>query len=299
MQVLATAVRKAGRRLLRDFGEVEQLQVSVKGPSDFVSQADLRAEEVLRAELSRARPDFAFLLEESGEEGAADWRWRWVVDPLDGTTNFLHGIPHWAVSVGVERRNPAGRGGSELVAGVIYNPVADELFWAEQGKGAFLNERRLRVSARREMREAVFATGIPFAGAPRKAEFSHTLARLMPLVAGIRRFGSAALDLAWVAAGRYDGYWELNLKPWDIAAGLVIVREAGGFATDPEGGDPYASGNVVAGNPALQPRLREVVAEGIAAAARGGQGGRGDGAAERSGGEEAREALPGGGRPGG
>lgn len=272
MQVLTTAVRKAGRRLLRDFGEVEQLQVSVKGPSDFVSQADLRAEETLRAELSRARPDFAFLMEESGEGGEAEWRWRWVVDPLDGTTNFLHGIPHWAVSVGVERRVGA-RGGaaSEIVAGVVYSPVADEMFWAEQGKGAFLNERRLRVSARRDIREAVFATGIPFAGAPRKAEFSHTLARLMPQVAGIRRFGSAALDLAWVAAGRYDGYWELNLKPWDIAAGIVLVREAGGFVTDPEGGDPYANGNVVAGNPALQPRLREAVAEGIAAAA--GRGG--------------------------
>jgi myo-inositol-1(or 4)-monophosphatase len=269
MQVLTTAVRKAGRRLLRDFGEVEQLQVSVKGPSDFVSQADLRAEEMLRAELSRARPDFAFLMEESGEEGAAEWRWRWVVDPLDGTTNFLHGIPHWAVSVGVERRigGRSGTAASEIVAGVVYSPVADEMFWAEQGKGAFLNERRLRVSARRDIREAVFATGIPFAGAPRKAEFSHTLARLMPQVAGIRRFGSAALDLAWVAAGRYDGYWELNLRPWDVAAGIVLVREAGGFVTDPEGGDPYLSGNVVAGNPALQPRLREAVAEGIAAAA--------------------------------
>jgi len=284
MQVLTTAVRKTGRRLLRDFGEVEQLQVSLKGPSDFVSQADMRAEEMLRAELSRVRPDFAFLMEESGEEGDSDWRWRWVVDPLDGTTNFLHGIPHWAISVGVERRLARG-GPSEIVAGVIYNPVVDEMFWAEQGKGAFLNEHRLRVSARREIREAVFATGIPFAGAPRKAEFSHTLARLMPQVAGIRRFGSAALDLAWVAAGRYDGYWELNLKPWDIAAGLVMVREAGGFATDPDGGDPYASGNIVAGNPALQPRLREVVAEGIAAAAAV----RGGGAAARVAGGAAAE----------
>jgi myo-inositol-1(or 4)-monophosphatase len=263
MQVVVSAVRKAGRRLLRDFGEVEQLQVSIKGPSDFVSHADLRAEQTLKEELGRARPHFAFLMEESGASGDGDWEWRWVVDPLDGTTNFLHGIPHWAISVGIEKRGQDGR--SELVAGVVYNPVADELFWAEKGVGAFLNDRRLRVSARREMREAVFATGIPFAGVPRKAEFSAILHRLMPQVAGVRRFGSASLDLAWVAAGRYDGFWELGLKKWDIAAGLVLVREAGGFSTDPDGGDPYEAGNVVAGNPYLQPKLREVVSEGIAA----------------------------------
>jgi myo-inositol-1(or 4)-monophosphatase len=264
MQVLTTAVRKAGRRLLRDFGEVEQLQVSVKGPSDFVSAADLRAEETLRAELLRARPDFAFLMEESGAQGEAEWRWRWVIDPLDGTTNFLHGIPHWAISVGVEHRTGPER--SEIVAGVVYNPVVDEMFWAERGKGAFRNDRRLRVSGRKDIHEGVFATGIPFAGVPRKAEFTQILDRLMPQVAGIRRFGAAALDLAWVAAGRYDGFWELGLNAWDIAAGLILVREAGGFATDPDGGDPYAAGHVVAGNPALQPRLREVVQEGIAAA---------------------------------
>ncbi len=266
LNVVVAAVQKAGRRLLRDFGEVEQLQVSVKGPGDFVSQADMRAEETLRRELSRARPNFAFLMEESGSHGAEDWEWRWVVDPLDGTTNFLHGIPHWAVSVGIEKRT--GPDTSEIVAGVIYNPAADEMFWAEKGMGAFLNDRRLRVSGRKDMREAVFATGIPFAGVPRKAEFSQILARIMPQVAGVRRFGAAALDLAWTAAGRYDGYWELGLKKWDMAAGLVILREAGGFATDPEGGDPYAEGNVVAGNPALHGRLREVVAEGIAAARR-------------------------------
>lgn len=266
LNVVVAAVQKAGKRLLRDFGEVEQLQVSVKGPGDFVSQADMRAEETLRRELSRARPNFAFLMEESGSHGADDWEWRWVVDPLDGTTNFLHGIPHWAVSVGIEKRT--GTDTSELVAGVIYNPAADEMFWAEKGMGAFLNDRRLRVSGRKDMREAVFATGIPFAGVPRKAEFSQILARIMPQVAGVRRFGAAALDLAWTAAGRYDGYWELGLKKWDMAAGLVVLREAGGFVTDPEGGDPYAEGNVVAGNPALQGRLRELVMEGIAAAKR-------------------------------
>ncbi|SDB68059.1 inositol monophosphatase family protein [Belnapia rosea] len=267
LNVVVSAVQKAGRRLLRDFAEVEQLQVSSKGPGDFVSQADLRAEEQLRQDLGRARPNFAFLMEESGTHGAEDWEWRWVVDPLDGTSNFLHGIPHWAISVGIEKRLENGR--SEVVAGVIYNPAANEIFWAEKGVGAFLNDRRLRVSGRKDMREALFATGIPFAAAPRRAEFSHTLARLMPQVAGIRRFGAAALDLAWVAAGRYDGYWELNLKKWDMAAGLVMVREAGGFVTDPQGGDPYAEGNVVAGNQALQGKLREVVAEGVAAAEAG------------------------------
>ncbi|MCO6418247.1 inositol monophosphatase [Siccirubricoccus sp. KC 17139] len=265
LNVVVAAVQKVGRRLLRDFGEVEQLQVSAKGPGDFVSQADLRAEETLRAELSRARPNFAFLMEESGSHGAADWEWRWVVDPLDGTTNFLHGIPHWAISVGIEKRIDAEK--SEIVAGVVYNPASDEMFWAEKGVGAFLNDRRLRVSGRKEMQHAVFATGIPFAGVPRKAEFSQILARLMPQVAGVRRFGAAALDLAWVAAGRYDGYWELGIKKWDMAAGLIMVREAGGFVTDPEGGDPYAEGNVVAGNQALHGKLREVVAEGIGSVA--------------------------------
>ena len=267
LNVVVSAVQKAGRRLLRDFAEVEQLQVSAKSPGDFVSQADIRAEESLRADLGRARPGFAFLMEESGEHGSADWEWRWVVDPLDGTTNFLHGIPHWAISVGIEKRISAEK--SEIVAGVIYNPVVNELFWAEKGMGAFLNDKRLRVSGRREMKEALFATGIPFAAAPKRAEFSHTLARLMPQVAGVRRFGAAALDLAWVAAGRYDGYWELNLNKWDIAAGLVMVKEAGGFVTDPEGGDPYAQGNVVAGNQALHGKLRDVVVEGIAAAEAG------------------------------
>ena len=267
LNVVVAAVRKVGRRLLRDFGEVEQLQVSMKGPGDFVSQADLRAEQTLREDLSKARPNFAFLMEESGAHGDKDWEWRWVVDPLDGTTNFLHGIPHWAISVGIEKRIAEDR--TEIVAGVIYNPVVDELFWAEKGMGAFLNDKRLRVSGRREMNTALFATGIPFAATPRKAEFAHALVRLMPQVSGIRRFGSAALDLAWTAAGRYDGYWELGIQKWDIAAGLVMVREAGGTVTSPDGGDPYPEGHVVAGNPYLHGKLREAVAESIAAAAKG------------------------------
>jgi len=270
LTVMANAAQKAAKRLLRDFNEVEQLQVSVKGPSDFVSQADLRAEQTLREELGKARPGYAFLMEESGAAGSDKWSWRWVVDPLDGTTNFLHGIPHWAISIGLERRLPDG--GSELAAGLIYAPAVDEMFWAEKGSGAFVNERRLRVSARRELATALFATGIPFAAvAPlRRLAFAHTLGALMPQVAGIRRFGAAALDLAWVAAGRYDGFWELGLKRWDMAAGLLLVREAGGFATDPQGGDPLETGHVVAANPNLHRVLTEYVAAGLTtAAARG------------------------------
>ncbi len=261
---MANAAQKASKRLLRDFNEVEQLQVSVKGPSDFVSQADLRAEATLREELDKARPGYAFLMEESGASGSDNWAWRWVVDPLDGTTNFLHGIPHWAISIGLERRQPDGT--TELAAGLIYAPAAGEMFWAEKGGGAFVNERRLRVSARREFKDAVFATGIPFAAATRarRAAFSRTLVGLMPLVAGIRRFGAAALDLAWVAAGRYDGYWELGIHRWDMAAGLIIVREAGGFATDPAGGDPRESGAVVAANEHLHAKLCEMVRQGAA-----------------------------------
>jgi len=247
LNVVVSAVRKVGRRLLRDFGEVEQLQVSMKGPGDFVSQADLRAEQTLREDLSKARPNFAFLMEESGAHGDKDWEWRWVVDPLDGTTNFLHGIPHWAISIGIEKRISEDK--TEIVAGVIYNPVVDELFWAEKGMGAFLNDKRLRVSGRREMNTALFATGIPFAAIPRKAEFAHALVRLMPQVSGIRRFGSAALDLAWTAAGRYDGYWELGVQKWDIAAGLGLVREAGGTARAPDGGGPLPAGHGGAGDP--------------------------------------------------
>ena len=261
--VMANAAQKAAKRLLRDFAEVEQLQVSIKGPSDFVSQADIRAEQTLKEELNKARPGYAFLMEESGASGSDNWSWRWVVDPLDGTTNFLHGIPHWAISIGLERRLPDGT--SELAAGLIYAPAIDEMFWAEKGGGAFVNERRMRVSARRDMTEAVFATGIPFraVSAARRNSFSRTMIALMPQVAGIRRFGAAALDLAWVAAGRYDGYWELGIHPWDMAAGLLMVREAGGYATSTGDEDPRDSGNVVAGNPHLHAKLRESVIQGM------------------------------------
>ncbi|HBK04681.1 MAG TPA: inositol monophosphatase [Acetobacteraceae bacterium] len=267
LTVMANAAQKASKRLLRDFAEVEQLQVSMKGPSDFVSQADLRAEQTLKEELTKARPGYSFLMEESGASGSDNWTWRWIVDPLDGTTNFLHGMPHWAISIALERRLQDGT--TEINAGLIYAPAVDEMFWAEKGTGAFMNERRLRVSARREITEAVFATGIPFGAVSsvRQRAFSRTLPMLMPQVAGIRRFGAAALDLAWVAHGRFDGYWELGIKPWDIAAGELLVREAGGYATDVGTGNPLETGNIVAGNTHLHAKLREIVADGMRAPA--------------------------------
>jgi len=270
MVVMQNAAQKAAKRLLRDFAEVEQLQVSIKGPSDFVSQADIRAEKILREELEKARPGYGYLMEESGASGSENWTWRWVVDPLDGTTNFLHGIPHWAISMALQRRLQDGT--IELAAGMVYSPANDEMFWAEKGGGAFLNERRLRVSARRELKDALFATGIPFAAVTQRNRlaFARTLGSLMPVTAGIRRFGSAALDLAWVAAGRYDGYWELGLKAWDVAAGVLIVREAGGTVTTPEGAAfaplDAAPNDLVAGNAHLQPKLREAVADGVTVA---------------------------------
>ena len=258
MTIMVAAAQKAARRLVRDFNEVEHLQVSVKGPSDFVSQADMRAEQTIREELERARPGYAFLMEESGAHGSENWAWRWIVDPLDGTTNFLHAIPNWAISIALEKRLPEG--GSEIVAGMVMAPALDELFWAEKGAGAYLNDRRLRVSSRRDWSSALFATGIPFARtAPRnRLAFARVLGALMPETAGVRRMGSASLDLAWTAAGRYDGYWELGTHLWDVAAGALMVREAGGYATAPDGGDTL-SGDIVAGNPHIHPRLRELV----------------------------------------
>ncbi len=234
MTIMQNAAARASKRLLRDFNEVEQLQVSVKGPGDFVSQADIRAEQSLREDLSKARPGYAFLMEESGASGGDNWDWRWVVDPLDGTSNFLHGIPHWAISIGLEKR--AEDGTTEVVAGIVYAPASDEMYWAEKGLGAFVNARRLRVSGRRNIEEAMFATGIPFAITPpnERLMFARTLAGLMPRVAGIRRFGAASLDMAWVAAGRFDGFWELRLKPWDIAAGHRH-RSRGGRVCDGAG----------------------------------------------------------------
>lgn len=249
INVMVQAAQKAGRSLKRDFGEVEKLQVSRKGPGNFVTAADHRAEEIVYRELEKARPGYGFLGEESGGRPGSDETHRWIVDPLDGTTNFLHGIPQFAVSIGLERENT-------IVAGIIYNPATDELFTAERGKGAFLNERRIRVAARDRMGDAVIACGLPHYGRGDLAEFREEFAIVQAKVAGLRRFGSAALDLAWVAAGRVDAYWERNLSPWDMAAGLLMVREAGGFVTDCDGGDAMlAKGHIVAGNERLHKAL--------------------------------------------
>jgi myo-inositol-1(or 4)-monophosphatase len=253
MNVMVQAVLKAGRGLARDFGEVENLQVSLKGPGNFVSAADRRADETLIAELGKARPSYGFLTEESGALAGADTANRWIVDPLDGTTNFLHGVPLFAISVALEREG-------KIVAGVVYNPVMNDLYVAERGAGAFLNDRRLRVSARGVLAEALIGVGMPHLGS-RDAARSAAAAPLEAYIAGIRSTGSAALELAWIAAGRYDGYWHQRLDPWDFAAGALLVREAGGFVTDLAGRDrDLAAGALVAGNRSIHEQLRSLLA---------------------------------------
>lgn len=242
VNIMISAARKAARGLLRDFGEVEHLQVSKKGPGDFVTAADHRVEKILIQELKKLRPDYGFLLEEAGRLDGTDPHNLWVIDPLDGTTNFLHSIPHFAISIGLVRDG-------EPIAGVIYQPLSDEMFWAEKGLGAFVNERRLRVSARRKLEDAVITTGIPHHGRPEPARFLRQLAAVMDATAGVRRFGAASLDLAYVAAGRCEGFWEWGLKPWDVAAGIILVREAGGYISEIDGGhDMLGSGNILAAN---------------------------------------------------
>jgi Archaeal fructose-1,6-bisphosphatase and related enzymes of inositol monophosphatase family len=253
LNVMVQAAMKAGRSLARDFGEVQNLQVSLKGPGDYVSQADRKAEEIIRAELLRARPTYGFLGEESAEVTGTDGAHRWIVDPLDGTTNFLHGIPHFAVSIALERSG-------ELVAGVVYNPATDELYTAERGGGAFLNDRRLRVAARKAMSDAVIGTGVPHLGRGHHGNYLIELRNVMGECAGIRRMGAAALDLAYVAAGRLDGFWEKPLSPWDIGAGIVLVREAGGFVSDMAGGsDMFARNDLVVGNEYIHKGLLELL----------------------------------------
>jgi myo-inositol-1(or 4)-monophosphatase len=255
LNVMTAAARKAGRSLKRDFGEVENLQVSMKGPADFVSAADRRAEDILYAELTKARPGYGFLGEEGGRREGDDKTHTWIVDPLDGTTNFLHGIPQFAISIALEREGV-------IVAGVIYNPANEELFQAERGKGAFLNDQRLRVAARRRLSDAVIASGVPHLGRGDLALFRTELAAVQAKVAGLRRFGAAALDLAWVAAGRFDAFWERDLSPWDMAAGILLVREAGGFATDLDGGDViFGKRQVIAGNEFLHKALLQALKE--------------------------------------
>jgi myo-inositol-1(or 4)-monophosphatase len=253
LNVMIAAARKTARALKRDFGELEKLQVSLKGPANFVSSADRRAEETLYQELSKARPGYGFLGEEEGHREGTDTSHRWIVDPLDGTTNFLHGIPQFAISIGLEREG-------SVIAGLVYNPASEEMFIAEKGKGAFMNEQRIRVAGRKRLADAVVACGLPHIGRGDLALAAKETGAIQAQVAGLRRFGAAALDLAWIAAGRLDGYWERDIKPWDMAAGSILVREAGGFISDCDGGvDMFAKGHIVAGNEAIQKELLRVL----------------------------------------
>ncbi|GAA6176714.1 inositol monophosphatase family protein [Sulfitobacter pacificus] len=255
LNIMIKAARKAGRALTKDFREVEQLQVSVKGAGDFVSKADIAAEQIIKSELMNARPTYGWLAEEGGEEEGVDPTRRWIVDPLDGTTNFLHGLPHWAVSIALEHKG-------QIVAGVVFDPTKDEMFFAEKGAGAWMNESRIRASGRHRMIESIFATGLPFGGRSDLPQTLQELARLMPVCAGVRRWGAASLDLAYVAAGRYDGFWERRLNAWDVAAGSLIVREAGGLVEPlDEGRDIIGHGQIICAN--------EPIFSGFAKAVRG------------------------------
>jgi myo-inositol-1(or 4)-monophosphatase len=255
LNVMIKAAYRAGRSLKRDLGEVENLQVSLKGPRNFVTAADRRAEDIVREELAKARPDYGFLGEEGGARTGADKSHRWIVDPLDGTTNFLHGIPHFAVSIALERNGA-------IVAALTYNPANDELYVAERGKGAFLNDRRIRVAARQRLADAVVACGLPHYGRGDLELGRHEIAAAQQNYAGLRRFGAATLDLAWVAAGRFDAFWERDLSPWDLAAGILLVREAGGFVSDLDGGDAVLSkGSVAAGNDTMHRELLRLIKE--------------------------------------
>ncbi len=253
MTVMTDAVMKASRSLKRDFGEVENLQVSRKGPGDFVSAADRKAEKILRESLEKARPGYGFVMEEEGVIQGTDTSHRWHIDPLDGTTNFLHGLPQFAISVGLERDG-------QIVAGVIYDPAKDELFIAERGKGAYLNNRRIRVAARGDLADAVVACGLPHIGRGDHGLFLRETAAVMGYVGGMRRWGAAALDLAYVACGRFDAYWERGLNSWDMAAGMVLIREAGGFVSDADGGsNPLATQTIACGNEALHRELVKLI----------------------------------------
>ena len=253
LNVMIAAARKAGRPLIRDFGELENLQISMKGPADFVTSADKRTEEILIAELSKARPGYGFLCEETGGTQGKDKTHRFIIDPIDGTTNFMHGIPHFAISIGLEREG-------QLVSAVVFNPVTDDLFTAEKGHGAYLNDKRLRVAARKTMAETVIATGLPFLGKEGHARALGEMSVMMDVTAGVRRFGAASLDMAYVAAGRFDGFWEHDLKPWDVAAGIVLVREAGGVVSDLNGGsDALEKGGIVCANENLHPQILKLL----------------------------------------
>ena len=253
MNIMIRAAEKAARSLVRDFGEVEQLQVSRKGPGDFVTAADFRSEEIIFTELSKARPDYGFLMEERGKAGKTGGEYRWIVDPLDGTSNFLHGIPHWNVTIALEHKG-------EIIAGIVHDPVKHETFRAEKGLGAFMRNKRLRVSGRGSIEQAMIATGAPYRARADHDRFMLEYTTIQNTCPGLRRFGSAALDLAYVAAGRCEAFWERHLNPWDVAAGSLIVREAGGMVADIDGAqNPVVTGNILASNAALFEELKKLL----------------------------------------
>jgi myo-inositol-1(or 4)-monophosphatase len=253
LNLMIKAARRAGKSLVKDFREVENLQVSTKGPGDFVTKADREAERMIKEDLMGARPTYGWLGEETGASDGADPTRRWIVDPLDGTTNFLHGMPHWAISIALEHKG-------EIVSAVVFDAAKDEMFWAEKGSGAWMNDRRLRVSGRRSLHEAVFATGVPFGIKKTLPATLTDLARLMPACAGVRRWGAASLDLAYVAAGRFDGYWERELKQWDIAAGILLVKEAGGMISAiRDGDDILEKGALICSNDPLFEGFRRII----------------------------------------
>ncbi len=257
INVMEGAARKASRGLIRDMGEIPHLQVSRKGPADYVTAADLRVEQLLKEELKKARPGYGFVMEESGTSAGSDNENAFIVDPIDGTTNFIHGIAHFAVSI-------AHRHKGEIVAGVIYQPIGDEMFWAEKNMGAYLNNRRMRVSVRQQLADSLIATGLPFKGKSKHPRTMATVDAVVHEVAGVRRFGAASLDLAWVAAGRFDGFWEFGLSPWDMAAGIVIVREAGGTVTDTAGGERMLeTGTILAAAPGIHRPLKDLIGKAL------------------------------------
>ena len=253
VNTIVKACRKASKILIRDFGEIEKLQVSVKGPGDFVTTADKKVEKILIDELSKARPNYSILSEEIGEI-INDKEFKWIIDPIDGTSNFLHGIPHFAISIGLEQNN-------EIICGIIYDPIKDEMFSAEKGNGSYLNNQRIRVSARKKLKDCIIFTGGPRHNSNNMELSLKEYKKFSSEVSiPIRKLGSAALDLAYVAAGRCDGFWQRNLNYWDIAAGIILVKEAGGFVTDFEGNKGFVENKtILASNSKINEEMIEVL----------------------------------------
>lgn len=253
MTVMIAAVRKAARGVQRDFGEVTNLQISVKGPGDFVTNADKRAEQILREELLKARPSYGILGEEEAEHKGTDADHRFIVDPIDGTFNYMHALPLFALTIALERKG-------EIVAGVTYNPITDELFHAEKGTGAFVNNKRMRVAQRRELLDCMIATNLPSRGTKDHTTHRSQLTQMQVKTSGIRALGSTAMDMAYIAMGRLDGAWSDGLKAWDMAAGVLFIKEAGGFVVGIKGeANPLFSGGYIAGNADLLPQIRVVL----------------------------------------